>query len=62
MRELDSLSGRTKLWIGLALVGVLAVGMKAMDRGIQDDTVSSARGRIDVGNEGFRGCSPWCGQ
>ena len=61
--QVDSgMSGRTKLWIGLALAGVLAVSMKAMDNKIQDDTLSSARTRIDVGGEGFRGCKPWCGQ
>jgi len=58
----SGMSGRTKLWIGIALAGVLAIGMKAMDNKIQDDTMSSARTRIDVGGEGFRGCKPWCGQ
>ena len=34
--QVDSgMSGRTKLWIGLALAGVLAVSMKAMDNKIQ---------------------------
>jgi len=49
----DSGGGKTKLWVGLGLLGVLIVTMKAIDSGVEDNTPSSRRARKD-------GCTLFC--
>jgi hypothetical protein len=49
----DSGNNRTKLWVGLALAGMLAVTMIAIDDGVEDTTPSSRRVRRD-------GCTLFC--
>ena len=49
----DSGNNRTKLWVGLALAGLLAVTMISIDDKVEDTTPSSLRVRRD-------GCTLFC--
>ena len=49
----DSGNNRTKLWVGLALAGLLAVTMMSIDDKVEDTTPSSLRVRRD-------GCTLFC--